>query len=319
MSAPTGAGTTWNCPNFLGDLIVTASPTRTPLLAMSGGLNGVKETNNFMFAIDQEYTQTAASQPSITEDTAIAGAPTAITCVRSQVANTCQIVQEQVALSYPKISNMGKLSSSGVLTSGTPSVPTNELDWQIAKAMEKISRDMEYSIIQGAYVAHTVASTASTTRGLSAAIVEGGTVVAAGNAALTLTMIKTLLRNMYVAGAQFINPVFVVNAFQKQMLSTLFGYAPTDRNIGGVNIKQIETDFGNIGVLLDAFQVTSVVGLYDLSFVSVVTCPVPGKGNLFLEPLAKIGASEKHQIYGQLGLDHGPEFMHGHISGLATS
>jgi hypothetical protein len=286
---------------------------------MSGGLNGVKETNNFMFAIDQEYTQTTAAQPSITEDTAIAGAPTAITLVRGQVPNTCQIVHEQIALSYPKISNMGKLSSSGVLTSGTPSVPVNEEAFQIAGAMEKIATDMEFTIIQGAYVAHTVASTASTSRGLNAAVVSYGTTQAASNATLTKVMINKLLRDMYAAGARFKNPVFVVNAFQKQMLSSIYAYAPTDRNVGGVNIKQIETDVAVIGVLLDPFQVTSVLGLYDMAFVSVVTCPVPGKGNLFYEPLAKIGASEKGQIYGQLGVDHGPGWMHGTITGLATS
>lgn len=324
MGSPVGAGTTWNCPNYLGDLIVTASPTKTPLLAMTGGLNGVRVVNNFTFDIDQEYTQTTVSQPSITETASVTGAPTAITIVRTPTVNVCQIVHEQVALSYAKLSNWGKLDSSGTLSTGNLSAgiapkPTNELDFQVSKALEKIARDMEYSIIQGAYVAHSAVGTASTTRGMSAAIVEGGTVVAAGTATLTTTMVDTLLRNMYAAGATFTNPVFVVNAFQKQKLSKLYGYAPTDRNIGGVNIKQIETDFGSFGVLLDAFQVTSVVGLYDLAYVKTVTCPVPGKGNLFYEELYRVGASEKGQIYGQLGLDHGPEFMHGHISGLATS
>jgi hypothetical protein len=320
MAAPTSAATTWNCPNYLGDLIVTASPTKTPLLQMSGGLNGVKVSNNFVFPIDQEYTQTAASQPSITE-TASLTAPTAISIVRSPVVNTCQIVHEQVAISYAKMSNFGKLdsTSTNALTAGMSPNPTDEKAFQISKALEKIARDAEYSIIQGAYVAHTAVGTASTTRGLSAAIVEGGTVVAANGATLTKAMIQTLLRNMFTAGAQFVNPMFVVNAFQKQLLSSLYAYAPADRNIGGVNIKQIETDFGNIGVILDAFQVTSVVGLYDMSWVSLVTCPVPGKGNMFYEELSKTGASEKGQIYGQIGLDHGPEFMHGHISGLATS
>jgi hypothetical protein len=320
MAAPTSAATTWNCPNYLGDLIVTASPTDTPLLAMSGGLNGVKVTDNFVFPIDQEYTQTAASQPSISE-TASLTAPTAISLVRSPVVNTCQIVQEQVAISYAKMSNSGKLdsTSTNALTAGIAPNPRDEKAFQIAGALEKISRDMEYSIIQGAYVAHTAVGTASTTRGLSAAIVEGGTVVAAAGATLTKTMIDTLLRNMFTAGAKFKNPVFVANAFQKQKLSSIYAYAPTDRNMGGVNIKQIETDFGIIGVLLNAFQVTSVLAVYDMAYVSIVTCPVPGKGNMFYEELSKTGASEKGQIYGQIGLDHGPEFMHGHISGLATS
>jgi hypothetical protein len=320
MAAPTTAANVWNCPNYLGDLIVTASPTDAPLLAMSGGLNGVKTTSNFVFPIDQEYTQTAASQPAITE-TASLTKPTAISLVRTPVVNTCGIVHESVSISYAKLSNFGKLdsTSTNALTSGGVAVPRDEKAFQIAGALEKIQRDTEYTIIQGAYVAHTAVGTASKTRGLSAAIVEGGTVVAAAGATLTKTMIDTLLRNMYTAGAKFKNPIFVANAFQKQMLSHIYAYAPTDRNVGGVNIKQIETDFGIIGVLLDPFQVTSVLGLYDMAFVSIVTCPVPGKGNMFYEELSKTGAAEEGQIYGQIGLDHGPEFMHGHVSGLATS
>ena len=68
-----------------------------------------------------------------------------------------------------------------------------------------------------------------------------------------------------------------------------------------------------------SFQLNTTLLLADLSFVSVVTCPVPGKGNFFLEPLAKAGAADKAQIYGQWGLDHGPYFMHGTITGLAIS
>jgi hypothetical protein len=309
-------GTVWNLPNFLGELIVTADATQTPLLAMSGGLNGVKETTNFTFPIDQEYSQTAASQPAISETASIAGPPTAISVTRSQVVNVCQIHQEQVDLSYAKLSNSGKLYSSGVLTAGQSIVPVSEADFQIAKALEKIQRDAEYSIIQGSYVAHTAVGTASKTRGLNEAAT---TTQAAGSATLTKVMIQKLLRDMYAAGAQFVNPVFVVNAFQKQLLSSLYAYAPMDRNVGGVNIKQIETDFGNVGVMLNRFQSTSVLGLYDMAFVSVVSCPVPGKGHMFLEPLGKTGASDKSQIYGQLGLDHGPQFMHGTITGLATS
>jgi hypothetical protein len=47
--------------------------------------------------------------------------------------------------------------------------------------------------------------------------------------------------------------------------------------------------------------------------------PVPGKGNFFLEPLAKVGASEKYQIYGELGLDHGQEYLSGKITGILTA
>jgi hypothetical protein len=308
-------GESWNLPNYLGE-IFTAAPTQTPILQMSGGLNGVKTSANFMFPIDQEYTPETATQNAITETASIAGPPAAVSVVRSQVVNTCQIEQEQVDLSYKKLSSMGKLASGSVATIGQPIVPVSEEDWQIARKLEKIARCMEYTIIRGTYVADTAVGTASKTRGLNEAAL---TTQAAGDATLTKAMIQKLLRDMFDAGARFINPVFVIGVFQKQMISTLYGYAPTDRNIGGVNIKQIETDVGNVGVMLNPFQLNTTLLLADLSFVSVVTCPVPGKGNMFLEPLGKTGASDKAQIYGQWGLDHGPYFMHGTITGLAIA
>ena len=82
------------------------------------------------------------------------------------------------------------------------------------------------------------------------------------------------------------------------------------RNIGDTNIKQIETDFGNIGIALDRFMPQTAVLAVEMSAVRPVFQPVPGKGNFFYEELAKTGASEKGQIFGQFGLDHGPAFLH---------
>ena len=45
---------------------------------------------------------------------------------------------------------------------------------------------------------------------------------------------------------------------------------------------------------------------------------VPGKGNFFLEELAKTGASTKKQIFGQIGLDHGPEWYSAKITHLSA-
>src|SRR3989304_7518569 len=96
--ANVAAGTVWNLPNFLGELF-TASQLQTPVLTMSGGLNGAKQATNFEFAVDQTYEHEAASQPAITE-TASLTAPTAISYVRAQDKNVCQIHQEQVSISY---------------------------------------------------------------------------------------------------------------------------------------------------------------------------------------------------------------------------
>ena len=125
---------------------------------------------------------------------------------------------------------------------------------------------------------------------------------------------------MFAAGATFNNLVIFCNAFQLQSLSEIYMYAPTDRNVGGVQMKQLMMDIaGNVGVILDSDMPTTTVGLYEMSVIAPVFQPVPSKGNLFYEPLAKTGAAEKGQLFGQIGLDHGPAFMHGSITGLANS
>jgi hypothetical protein len=56
-----------------------------------------------------------------------------------------------------------------------------------------------------------------------------------------------------------------------------------------------------------------------MSVVRPVALPVPGKGILFYEDLAKTGASERGQLFGQMGWDNGPQVFHGKLTGLATA
>ena len=118
----------------------------------------------------------------------------------------------------------------------------------------------------------------------------------------------------------FLNPVIWVNGFQRQLISDVYGYAPESRNVGGVRIDTIETNFGKISVApAHRFMPAAQLLLCDMSVVKPVTQPVPGKGNMFYEALAKTGASENGQLYGKFGLDHGPAFAHARLYGLATS
>ena len=121
---------------------------------------------------------------------------------------------------------------------------------------------------------------------------------------------------MYDNGAIFKNLVLYTNSTQKQIITSLYTIAPQSRNVGGSNIQQIETDFGNIGIQLNRFMPQDKVLAAELSVMAPVFQPTPEKGNFFYESLAKKGASEDGQIFGQFGLDHGPGFMHGSITGL---
>lgn len=317
MAQVSGQGTIWNLPNYWGELF-TADVRNTPFLSMIGGMSGGMQASNFEFPCSSEYDFPSAAQPAITE-TASLTAPTATEAVRAQVKNVTQIFQQAVKLSYVKLSNAGRLS--GINSVGSDNPVADENAWQIAYNLQIIARNIEYVNFNGAYQIATSAAVANKSRGMFAACsLTGGTAVAAAGATLDKALMDELLRTMFDNGAMFMEPVIWVNGFQKQKLSDIYGYAPDDRNVGGVNIKQLETDFGVIGVA-DAhrFVPTDSLLLADMAVVKPVTQPVPGKGNFFYEALSKTGASEDGQIFGQYGLDHGPAFAHGKITGLATS
>ena len=305
-----------NLPNYAGELF-TADALNTPILTAIGGMTGGKQTENFEFPCSSEYSLPAAAQPAISE-TASLTAPTATGIVRGQKTNVTQIFQEKVSVSYMGLSNHGRLQ--GLNTAGSKNPVANEKDFQISCALQKIARDIEYTIINGAFQRATDSATANKSRGLLALCAgTGGNTINASGAALSKALINSILKEMYDNGAIFSNMVLYCNSFQKQALTSIFAYAPTDRNIGGTNIKQIETDFGNIGVQLDRFMPTDKVLFSEMTVLAPVFQPVPEKGNFFYEALAKNGASEDGQIFGQFGLDHGPAFMHGSLTGLSTS
>jgi len=312
-------GTIWSLPNFAGELF-TADAINTPFLSMIGGLTGGgKTTDNFEFPTSSEYAFPAAQQPNITENASLV-APVVVlpqvppvqnqNVVRNQVTNVTQIFQEAIRLSYVKLSNMGRMS--GLNTAGQQNNVADELAWQQEQKLKKIARDVEFSFIRGVYALAANQNQANRTRGMIAACgLAGGTVQNGLGAQLSLQLMDAFFLAMFNAGAPFSNLVLYVGGAIKQRISQIYGFAPTDRNVGGVNIEQIETDFGPIGIVLSRFAPANTVLAIEVSVCSPVFQPVPGKGVLFYEPLAKVGAVENGQIFGQIGLDHGPAFMHG--------
>lgn len=312
----TGLGTTWNLPNYAGELF-TSDPNQTPLLSMLGGLSGGKATDNFEFPTAVQFSQTDPSQPEISEMQS-ATAPVATHLVREQETNVVQIHQEVIDLSYVKQSNSGRIS--GLTTTGLTSNPTDEKAWQIEQRLKKIARDVEYSFICGEYQRSSGADVANKTRGM---LELAGTVssVNAAGATLTKAMLKDLMLQMADNGAYFNNMVMFCSSAQKQLVTELYesqlGFnISAPRNVGGVNITEIETDFCKLGIVWNRFMPSDSLLVADIAHMAPVFQAVPGKGVLFEEPLAKVGASDRIQIYGQIGLAHGPAFLHGCITGL---
>lgn len=94
MAQVSGIGTTWNLPNYAGELF-TADPTQTPFLSMIGGLTGGRQTDNFEFPTAVLYDFPDAAQPEISEQ-ASTTAPAASHIAREQEKNVVQIHQEVI-------------------------------------------------------------------------------------------------------------------------------------------------------------------------------------------------------------------------------
>lgn len=319
MANTNNPATMWNCPNYVGALFLVGA-YKTPFLNMVGGLTGggVPTIQSMQFPLVSPYSLESASQPEISETTSLT-APTAWTYVRGVDYNTCQIFQQSVSMSYVSLSTSGVVvadGTTGLAILGNQPVQ-DQYGFQKTAALKQIAVNVEYTFLQGTYQQATDAGTAAMCRGIVTACTTN--TVAAGSAYLTKKLFDQLVRTMAGNGAEFNNPVCFVNAYQKQMLSTIYGYAPEDRNVGGVNIKQIETDFAMVGIVWDPFMPVDKLLIADMTFCQPIFNPVPGKGVLFYEDLAKVGAAEKGQIYGHIGLNYGAEEMHGTVTGLLYS
>ena len=316
MPQVTELSTTWNLPNFAGELF-TADGEMTPFLTMIGGLTGGMQTNNFEFPTGVLYDYPKAAQPEISEQGS-AKAPQATAISRMQEKNVVQIFHETLDMTYVKMSNSGRMS--GINSALDAANPPDDHAWQIQHKLIKIARDVEYTFLQGKYALATKADEPNKTRGMIELCSTGNTVAAAA-APLSKDMINSLLLLMANNGAYFNNMVLFCSAEQKQRISDVYNLQngfqlPANRNVGGVNITEIETDFCRLGIVWDRFMPNDTILIADMAHIVPVFQVVPNKGVLFVEALAKTGASEREQIFGQIGLAHGAKFLHGTITGL---
>ena len=309
--------TSFSVLNYSG-MLFNRGNTRTPLSSIIGGR--AKTTNHVEFVIGQEYSGGGnGSQPEISEGASLT-APEASVATRTQSTNVTQIFMESVGISYAKQSNMGTLS--GVNVASQSANPINELDFQVAVKMQKVARDIEYTFINGVYNKALSDSTANKTRGLVSAITTN--VKAMGNKALGLWDIAEMLRKVYESNAPTQNLVLwcdAITMFQinADAVNNGLTVVPASREINGINLSSVVTPLGVVYLYLGECLPAGTALLLNLDVIAPVYQPVPGKGNFFLEPLAKTGAGEKYQLFGQMGLDHGPEWYHGKFTGIATT
>lgn len=303
--------------NYSG-MLFNKGNTRTPLSAIIGGR--AKTTNHVEFVTGQEYTAGGdGSQPEISENASLT-APDASVVTREQKTNVTQIFQESVGISYAKQSNMGTLA--GVNIANQQANPVNELDFQVAAKIQKINRDIEYTFINGVFNKATSDATVNKTRGLIPAITTN--VTAMGNKPLGLWDIADMVKKIYGANAPTDGlclwcdaiTLFQINADAVQNGLTVI---PAAREINGIALSSVVTPIGVVYLYLGECLPAGTALLLNLDVIAPVYQPVPGKGNFFLEQLAKVGAGENYQLFGQIGLDHGPEWYHGKFTGISKN
>lgn len=172
-------------------------------------------------------------------------------------------------------------------------------------------------------ISTTVSFKIAATQGGAAITVGTGTGInfyQASTTAATKAEVNLLARTCWENGASAasLTAALMVNSRQQEAISTAFAsaYAEQSRTVGGQSISTVITDYGVFGVMLDIDMPQDAIALVQLASCRPVFLTIPGKGNLFLEPLAKTGATEKAQIYGEIGLDYGNEKIHGVTRGL---
>ena len=303
--------------NYSG-LLFNKGNVRTPLSSIIG--SRAKTTDHVEFVTGQEYTGGGdGSQPNISEDASLT-APTPSVATREQKTNVTQIFHEAVGISYGKMSNMGTLSGTNI--ANQQANPQSELDFQVAVKMQKIARDLEYTFINGVYNKAAADNQVNKTRGLIAAITSN--VIDMGGKALGLWDIAEAVKcvddgNAPISGLVVwadATTLFQINA---DAVTNGLTVVPATREINGIQLSSVITPLGEVFLMKGECLPAGTALLLDLAVIAPVFQPVPGKGNFFLEMLAKTGAGETYQIFGQAGLDHGPEWYHAKFVNIGTA
>lgn len=180
----------------------------------------------------------------------------------------------------------------------------------------------------GYYWVKTVPSsstfTVSATKGgATTAISADGVVDVYKTTALTIDKLNTLMQSVWDNGGmtESATATIATNSGLKVELSALYAnaygkFTETSRNVGGVDLTTIVTDFGVLNVMLDRFVPQGTLAVVSLEQLAPVYLEVPDKGHFFAEELAKTGATDRTQLYGEVGLEYGNQAAHGKLEGL---
>ncbi|MDD7505558.1 MAG: DUF5309 family protein [Actinomycetaceae bacterium] len=311
-----GLATTYNLPNYTGELFA-ASPEDTPLLSAIGGLTGGESVGSPVFswqgydlrdADDARQRVEGADVTNFEERT------------RFQASNVVEIHQEAVSISYTRLGSNRMVSTNGtdkMVQLGSLSIPASELDFQLTAQMKQIARDVEKTFITGKYAFPSDNSAPRKTRGLLEAITTNVATTVNAADALTEKDVLDLIEKVWENGGvqESSTATLIVNSTLKRALTKIFikdaNYQEGTRTVGGVNLKTLETPFGTFNVMLDRYVPKDKLLVVSLEQLKPAFLEIPGMGHFFAKSLATSGSAEKVMLYGEIGLIYGNEKAHG--------
>ncbi len=241
----------------LKDEIALLSPTDTPLTTMLMAKGKVVPAND----ITVTWRERKLNDERGTLKLEGAEAGEVIKSSRSSLSNLCQIIEKVTAVS----GTAKALSPKGIGDAFTS---------EVADRLIETKRDLEYYYINGVKTKESD-STPRQMNGLLN-LINSENVIDAGAKAITEQLILDALQTIWDAGAQGEYYMFV-NASIKRQINQIFKDATNVRfvsnqgteQIYGVTVSKIETDFGNVNIVLNRHMPAKALMMVDLEQVEI--------------------------------------------------
>ena len=358
-----------NINNFSGELFRVGGQ-RTPFLSATGGLNGGKVLQSTFWQIQAADSHTVSSEPTKGQE----GAQPTEYLGRDRVSYTgvTQVFHKGVKMTYTAMATFqhqnpfdlsanivnssdgdGTVTAADKLALAGSNPIVDEFAEQMALALEKVAREVEWFAFNGTFADGANVTPGSGTRemrGLSeycalnanadnatAPTFVGGNVYyndTAGDGSgtdqvLSFDAIAESLKRLYDAHAPMQSPVLCVSPKQlldlnKELLQGNVGITgailPRDRNIAGIDIDVIVTPFGQIGLMVIDPNIlpANTAFILDFAFIQPVFTNIPGYGTVFVRDIDQDDyARVSKAIYMEMGYDFGPPSYHLKITDVA--
>lgn len=194
------------------------------------------------------------------------------------------------------------------------------------KAPAELREDRVYYVVNKATDSFKVAAT-SGGAALTVATGQSGIAYVPATASLSWDGFSAFMQGIFDNGgiSEQETATLFVSSRQKRAITAAFAaeFGKTDvfagsRNIAGLNVQTIETDFGTLNVVIERALAPDTIAVVSLEQIDPVFLAIPGKGVLFEEELARTGSAKTSQIYGEIGLKYGNPLAHGVYRGLAV-